>query len=59
MSLGLVYLLNEVGKNSIFSFDFSVVQAGMSYCRIISFMHKICSKRHSPDVLAEIPWHVG
>lgn len=45
MSLGLVYLLNEGRKrNSIFSLGCSFLESGESYCRIVSFMHKICSK---------------
>lgn len=80
MSLGLDYLLNEIGKrkfnfqlcffcckilneigkeNLLFRFALAVVKSRVSYCKIVSFIDEICNKRHTPDVLAEICWHVG
>lgn len=46
MSSGLVYLLNEGGKRIQFSvWVFFFFKSGVSHCRSVSFVHKICSKQ--------------
>lgn len=46
-------------ENSIFSFGFSFLNSGVSRCRIVSFMHRICRKQPPPDVLTELRQQMG